>query len=78
MRRWEHAESSIPEGIWGDLASLCRKQSATLAKLADKLDPPDTVVVYKIQEWDNLATGGQYLTLDKMAPRARIEARRGW
>lgn len=38
VRRWEHAESAIPPGIWGDLAGLCRKHSADLAKLADQID----------------------------------------
>jgi hypothetical protein len=38
VRRWEHAESPIPEGIWIDLAGLCRKHSAELAKLADRIE----------------------------------------
>lgn len=38
VRRWEHGESAIPEGIWRDLASLCRKHSAALAKLADQIE----------------------------------------
>lgn len=38
VRRWEHNESPIPDGIWTDLAKLCRKHSTELAKLADKLD----------------------------------------
>lgn len=38
VRRWEHGESAIPNGIWGDLAGLCRKHSVELAKLADQLE----------------------------------------
>jgi hypothetical protein len=38
VRRWEHGESAIPDGIWGDLAKLCRKHSVELSKLADQLD----------------------------------------
>lgn len=38
VRRWEHGESAIPDGIWRDLAGLCRKHSVELAKLADRLD----------------------------------------
>lgn len=38
VRRWEHGEAAIPAGVWGDLAKLCRKHSAELAKLADQLD----------------------------------------
>ena len=38
VRRWEHGESPIPDGIWGDLADLCRKHSVALAKLADRIE----------------------------------------
>jgi len=38
VRRWEHEEAAIPDGIRGELAALCRKHSTTLAKLADQLD----------------------------------------
>ena len=38
VRRWEHGESAIPDGIGRDLAALCRKHSAELSKLADQLE----------------------------------------
>lgn len=37
VRRWEHGESPIPDGIWKELADLCRRHSSELAKLADAL-----------------------------------------
>lgn len=39
VRRWEHDESGIPDGVGDDLARLCRKRSAELAKLADQISP---------------------------------------
>lgn len=39
VQRWAAGEFDIPPGVWADLAKLCRKRGAELAKLADKLDP---------------------------------------
>jgi len=38
IRRWQDGTVSIPDGVRFDLADLCRKHSAELAKLADQLD----------------------------------------
>lgn len=38
VRRWQDGTSAIPDGIRGDLAKLCRKHSAELAKIADQLE----------------------------------------
>lgn len=39
VRRWEHGEAAIPDGLRADLANLCRQHSAALAKIADQLHP---------------------------------------
>lgn len=38
VRRWQDGTSAIPDGVRGDLAKLCRKHSAELARLADQLE----------------------------------------
>lgn len=38
VRRWQDGASAIPDGIRDDLAKLCRKHSAVLAKIADQLE----------------------------------------
>lgn len=38
IRRWADGTSAIPNGVRGDLAKLCRKHSAALAKMADQLE----------------------------------------
>jgi hypothetical protein len=39
VRRWEHDESPIPDGIRADLAKLCRMHSRELEKIANRLSP---------------------------------------
>ncbi len=38
VRRWQDGTSAIPDGLRADLAKLCRKHSAELAKLADQIE----------------------------------------
>lgn len=38
VRRWQDGASEIPDGVRADLAKLCRKHSAELAKIADQLE----------------------------------------
>lgn len=37
MRRWAAGEFEPPQGIWKDLAVLCRKRGEALNKIADRL-----------------------------------------
>lgn len=37
MRRWANGEFSIPDGIWPELAKLCRSRGRALERLAVKL-----------------------------------------
>ena len=41
VRRWAGGDHQIPDGIAGDLADLCRRQSARLLKTADELNPTE-------------------------------------
>jgi len=41
VRRWAAGDHQIPDGIAGDLADLCRKQSARLLKAAEELNPTE-------------------------------------
>lgn len=38
IRRWINGEYPIPDGIWPELAALCRDSSKALTELAAKLD----------------------------------------
>lgn len=37
MRRWANGEFGIPDGIWPELAKLCRSRGRALERLAVKL-----------------------------------------
>lgn len=37
IRRWVSGDFAIPNGVWSDLAKLCRKRGSALLKLADTL-----------------------------------------
>jgi hypothetical protein len=37
MQRWAAGEFAIPDGIWPELATLCRQRGKTLEKLAERL-----------------------------------------
>jgi len=37
VRRWAAGDFAIPEGIWADIAALCKKRGADLAKWEKRL-----------------------------------------
>lgn len=37
MQRWAAGEFAIPDGVWAELAKLCRRRGLELAAIADKL-----------------------------------------
>lgn len=39
MRRWAVGEFDIPEGVWADIAKLCKSRGADLDKWAKRLAP---------------------------------------